>query len=403
MKNIVVQKYGGTSVGDPEKILNVAKRIIEVKENGNRVVVVVSAMGKSTDHLIDLALKVNLHPSSREMDMLLSTGEQVSISMLAMAINGLGHKAISLTGPQAGVKTTNNYKNARIKDIVPNRLISELEKNDIVIVAGFQGINSFGDISTLGRGGSDTSAVALACALNANKCEIYTDVDGVYTTDPRKVPEAKKIDAISYDEMLELASLGAGVLHPRAVELARKHNMKIIVRSSLNKNKGTEVVEVNALEKAIVSGVTTDENIVKITVMEVPDKPGIAFKLFSALASNNVYFDMIIQNFTKDSVNDITFTVRSDDFQDALDVTSKISDELGASKVYYDEDVVKVSIVGTGIAGSSDIASAFFQTISELGTNIQMISTSEIKISCIIEKEKGEKVLKALHKRFCEK
>lgn len=403
MKNIVVQKYGGTSVGDPEKILNVAKRIIEVKENGNRVVVVVSAMGKSTDHLIDLALKVNLHPSSREMDMLLSTGEQVSISMLAMAINGLGHKAVSLTGPQAGVKTTNNYKNARIKDIVPNRLISELEKNDIVIVAGFQGINSFGDISTLGRGGSDTSAVALACALNANKCEIYTDVDGVYTTDPRKVPEAKKIDAISYDEMLELASLGAGVLHPRAVELARKHNMKIIVRSSLNKNKGTEVVEVNALEKAIVSGVTTDENIVKITVMEVPDKPGIAFKLFSALASNNVYFDMIIQNFTKDSVNDITFTVRSDDFQDALDVTSKISDELGASKVYYDEDVVKVSIVGTGIAGSSDIASAFFQTISELGTNIQMISTSEIKISCIIEKEKGEKVLKALHKRFCEK
>lgn len=403
MKNIVVQKYGGTSVGDPEKILNVAKRIIEVKESGNRVVVVVSAMGKSTDHLIDLALKVNLHPSSREMDMLLSTGEQVSISMLAMAINGLGHKAVSLTGSQAGVKTTNNYKNARIKDIVPNRLISELKKNDIVIVAGFQGINSFGDISTLGRGGSDTSAVALACALNANKCEIYTDVDGVYTTDPRKVPEAKKMDAISYDEMLELASLGAGVLHPRAVELARKHNMKIIVRSSLNKNKGTEVVEVNALEKAIVSGVTTDENIVKITVMEVPDKPGIAFKLFSALASNNVYFDMIIQNFTKDSVNDITFTVRSDDFQDALDVTSKISDELGASKVYYDEDVVKVSIVGTGIAGSSDIASAFFQTISELGTNIQMISTSEIKISCIIEKEKGEKVLKALHKRFCEK
>lgn len=402
MENIVVQKYGGTSVGDPEKILNVAKRIIEAKESGNKVVVVVSAMGKSTDHLIDLALKVNLHPSNREMDMLLSTGEQVSISMLSMAISALGHNAISLTGPQAGVKTTDNHKNARIDDIVPNRLISELEKNDIVIVAGFQGINSIGDIATLGRGGSDTSAVALACALNANKCEIYTDVDGVYTTDPRKVPEAKKIDAISYDEMLELASLGAGVLHPRAVELARKNGMKIIVRSSLNKNEGTEVVEVDALEKAIVSGVTTDENIVKITVMEVPDKPGIAFKLFSALASNNVYFDMIIQNFTKDSVNDITFTVRSDDFQDALDVTSKISDELGASKVYYDEDVVKVSIVGTGIAGSSDIASAFFETISELGTNIQMISTSEIKISCIIEKEKGEKVLKALHKRFCE-
>lgn len=402
MNNIVVQKYGGTSVGDPNRIKNVAKRVIATREAGNHVVVVVSAMGKTTDHLLDLAREVNINPSNREMDMLLSSGEQVSIAMLAMAINGLGHSAISLTGPQCGIKTTNNHKNARILNIETKRLKSELEKHGIAVVAGFQGINDNNDITTLGRGGSDTSAVALACALGADKCEIYTDVDGVYTTDPRKVEKAKKINKISYDEMLELASLGAGVLHPRSVELARKNNMKLIVRSSLNENPGTEVVEVSALEKAIVSGVTIDENIVKISVMEVPDKPGIAFKLFSALAANNVFFDMIIQNVTKNGVNDITFTVKSDDLQDALDVTSRVSQELGATKVVYDQDVVKVSIVGTGIAGSADIASSFFQTLSDLGINIQMISTAEIKISCIIEKEKGEQALKALHNKFCE-
>jgi aspartate kinase len=402
MNNIVVQKYGGTSVGSPDRIKNVAKRVIATKEAGNKVVVVVSAMGKTTDHLVELAKQVNINPSNREMDMLLSSGEQVSISMLAMAINGMGHTAISLTGPQAGVKTTSNHKNARIEKIESKRLESELEKYGIVIVAGFQGINENGDITTLGRGGSDTSAVALACALGADKCEIYTDVDGVYTTDPRKVPGAKKINKISYDEMLELASLGAGVLHARSVELARKNNMKLIVRSSLNENTGTEVVEVSALEKAIVSGVAIDENIVKISVMEVPDKPGIAFRLFSALAANNVFFDMIIQNVTKNGVNDITFTVNADDLQDALEVTSRVSEELGATKVVYDEDVVKVSIVGTGIAGSADIASSFFQTLSDLGINIQMISTAEIKISCIIEKEKGEEALKALHGKFCE-
>lgn len=402
MDNIVVQKYGGTSVGTPERIKNVARRVIATKEAGNKVVVVVSAMGKSTDHLVDLAREVNINPSSREMDMLLSSGEQVSIAMLAMAIGGLGHDAISLTGPQCGVKTTSYHRNARITEIQNERLLSELEAHGIVVVAGFQGMNEECDITTLGRGGSDTSAVALACALGADKCEIYTDVDGVYTTDPRKVPGAKKIDRISYDEMLELASLGAGVLHPRSVELARKNNMKLIVRSSLNENPGTEVVEVSALEKAIVSGVTMDENIVKISVLEVPDRPGIAFKLFSALAANNVFFDMIIQNVTQKNVNDITFTVKSDDLQDALAVTSKVSEELGATKVVYDEDVVKVSIVGTGIAGSADIASAFFQTLSDLGINIQMISTAEIKISCIIEKEKGEEALKALHHKFCE-
>lgn len=402
MSNIVVQKYGGTSVGTPERIFNVAKRVIKANEEGNKVVVVVSAMGDTTDDLIEKALEINISPSNREMDMLLSTGEQISISLLAMAINSLGHSAISLTGQQAGITTTSVHKNARIADIHTERLEKALEEHGIVVVAGFQGVDEFGDITTLGRGGSDTSAVALACALKADKCEIYTDVDGVYTTDPRIVSEAKKIDKISYDEMLELASLGAGVLHPRAVELARKYDLTLIVRSSLNNNPGTEVVEVSALEKAIVSGVTKDENIVKISVLEVPDKPGVAFGLFSALAKNNVFFDMIIQNVTQRNVNDITFTVKKDDLQDALAVTSKVSEELGAAKVIYDESVVKVSIVGTGIAGSADIASAFFQTLSDLGINIQMISTSEIKISCIIEKEKGDEALKALHKRFCE-
>lgn len=402
MSDIVVQKFGGTSVGNSERIINVAKRIIATKEEGNKVVVVVSAMGDTTDELIEKAFDVNIRPSNREMDMLLSTGEQISISLLSMAINGLGHNAISLTGPQAGVQTTDVHRNARITEINTERLKKELEENEIVIVAGFQGMDSKGDITTLGRGGSDTSAVALACALEAQRCEIFTDVDGVYTTDPRIVPEATKIDRISYDEMLELASLGAGVLHPRAVELGRKYNMPIFVRSSMNNNPGTEVVEVSALEKAIVSGVTKDENIVKISVLEVPDRPGIAFGLFSALAKNNIFFDMIIQNVTQRNVNDITFTVASDDLNDALEVTSRVSEELGAKKVIYDESVVKVSIVGTGIAGSADIASAFFQTLSDLGINLQVISTSEIKISCIIDQEDGEKALKALHKKFCE-
>ncbi|MDO5707338.1 MAG: aspartate kinase [Andreesenia angusta] len=402
MSNIIVQKFGGTSVGNAERIRNVAKRIIDTKRDGNKVVVVVSAMGDTTDELIEKAYDISIRPSNREMDMLLTTGEQISISLLAMAIQAFGEDSISLTGPQAGIQTTDVYKNARIAEINTDRLIKELEEHNIVIVAGFQGINSKGDLTTLGRGGSDTSAVALACALEAKKCEIFTDVDGVYTTDPRIVPEAKKIDKISYDEMLELASLGAGVLHPRSVELARKYNLPMVVRSSLNNNPGTLVVEVSALEKAIVSGVTKDDNIVKISVLEVPDRPGIAFQLFSALAKNNVFFDMIIQNVTQRNVNDITFTVASDDIKDALDVTSKVSEEMGAKKVIYDESVVKVSIVGTGIAGSADIASAFFQTLSDLGINIEMISTSEIKISCIIEQEKGEEALKALHKRFCE-
>ena len=400
MENIIVQKYGGTSVGNVERIFNVAKRIIKTKESGSDVIVVVSAMGDTTDELIEKAKQVTLNPSSRELDMLVSTGEQISISLLSMAINSLGHKAISLTGPQCGVLTTGKHKNARIKEINTQRLKSELSEGNIIIVAGFQGINEKNDITTLGRGGSDTSAVAIAASIGAKKCEIYTDVDGVYTTDPRLVSTASKIDKISYDEMLELASLGAGVLHPRAVELARKYNMPLIVRSSLNDNPGTEIVEVNSMEKAIVSGVALDKDIAKVSVIEVPDKPGIAFKIFSALASNGIFFDMIIQNVTRNSVNDITFTVKGDELNEALDVTRKVAEEIGAKEVLYDRSVVKVSIVGTGIAGSADIASSFFQTLYDLGINIGMISTSEIKISCIIEEGKGVEALNALHSKF---
>ena len=400
MKNIVVQKYGGTSVGNADKIFNVAKRVIETKNAGNDVVVVVSAMGKSTDELIEKAKSITLNPSSRELDMLVSTGEQVSISMLSMAINSLGTPCVSLTGGQCGIKTVGKHKNARIKSIDTTRLESELDAGKVIVVAGFQGINELGDITTLGRGGSDTSAVAIACSLGADRCEIYTDVDGVYTTDPRKVTSATKIDKISYDEMLELASLGAGVLHPRAVELARKNNLALFVRSSLNNNSGTEISGVNSMEKAIVSGVVLDEDIAKISVMGVPDKPGIAFKLFSALAANGVYFDMIIQNVTSKHVNDITFTIKSDELDDALEVTRGVSREIGANEVVYDRSVVKVSIVGTGIAGSADIASSFFQTLYDLGINIDMISTAEIKISCIIEEDKGLEALNALHDCF---
>ena len=400
MKNIVVQKYGGTSVGNVEKIFNVAKRIIATKEEGNDVIVVVSAMGDSTDKLIELAHSVTQYPSSRELDALVTTGEQVSASLLSMAINCLKTPCVSLTGDQCGIKTVGKYKSARIDDIDTTRLKKELASGKVIIVTGFQGTNTIGDVTTLGRGGSDTSAVAIATALNASKCEIYTDVDGVYTTDPRKVSSASKIDSITYDEMLELASLGAGVLHPRAVELARKNNLKLYVKSSLNNNSGTEISGVDSMEKAIVSGVVLDEDIAKISIMDVPDKPGVAFGLFSALASNGVYFDMIIQNVTSKHVNDITFTIKSDELDEALAVTRKVAKEIGAKEVIYDRSVVKISIVGTGIAGSTEIASAFFQTLYDLSINIDMISTAEIKISCIIEEDRGLEALKSLHDCF---
>ncbi|MCM8709795.1 aspartate kinase [Clostridium sp. SYSU_GA19001] len=400
MKGIIVQKYGGTSVGSIERINNVAKRIIAAKNNGKKVIAVVSAMGDTTDDLIEKTKQITPNPSPRELDMLLSTGEQVSISLLAMAIQAQGHKAISLTGSQCGVFTNGNYKSARIEKIDKTRIEKELEEGNIVVVAGFQGISDNGDVTTLGRGGSDTSAVALAAAVEAELCEIYTDVDGVYTTDPRVVPKAKLMDKVAYDEMLELARLGAKVLHPRSVEIARRYKVPLVVRSSFNDKPGTKIMGVEAMEKAVVRGITLDDNIAKVSVLKVPDKPGIAFKLFSHLASNNIGVDMIIQNVNTNEVNDISFTVAKDDLNHAIQVLGNVMTEIGADKVVYDSSVVKLSVVGSSILGDPDIVSGFFECLYELGINVQMISTSELKISCIIDQEKANEALQSLHSKF---
>lgn len=397
MEHVIVQKYGGTSVGSVERIKHVAKRIVKAKNKGYKVVVVVSAMGKTTDQLIEKALEINPNPPSREWDMLLSTGEQITISLLAMAIQELNEDVVSLTGSQCGIFTDGKHKKARITEINSDRIESELKEGKIVIAAGFQGISKDNDITTLGRGGSDTTAVALAAAINAEKCEIYTDVDGVYTSDPRLVTNAKLLHSISYDEMLELASLGANVLHSRSVELARKYNVPLVVKSSFNEGCGTEIVEVNNVEKVLVRGVSLDKNIAKISILEVPDKPGIAFKVFSILSKNNIKIDMIIQNVNKKSVNDISFTVKIDDLQEAVEIANKVGNEIGAKEVVFDESVSKLSVIGTGIAGSAEVASTFFESLYDLGINIQMISTSEIKISCIISQENDVKALQYIN------
>jgi len=400
MESIIVQKYGGSSVETIKKIKNVAKRIIETKLVGHSVIVVVSAMGSTTNSLVSMANEISDNLSPREMDMLLSTGEQVSISLLAMAIQSMGYDAVSLTGPQCGVLTYNDHNKARIKNINLDRLIHELSQQKIVIVAGFQGENECGDIVTLGRGGSDTSAVALAAALKAEICEIYTDVDGIYTSDPRIVPRAKFLNQISYDEMLELASLGAKVLHPRSVEIARNYGVQLVVRSSFNNNMGTQVKELDSLEKAMVRGVTLDNNIVKISILEVPDKPGIAYNLFSKLAQASISIDMIIQNVNRNLVNDISFSVKNEDLQAALKITRHVCKEINAQDVIYDESVVKLSIVGTGIMGNSEVITLFFNTLYNLNINLLMISTSEIKISCIIDEEKSLQAINELHSKF---
>jgi aspartate kinase len=400
MNKLIVQKYGGTSVGSIERIRCVAKKIIETKKKYGSVVAVVSAMGDSTDRLVEMAYSITSKPSEREMDMLLATGEMVSISLLSMAIEAEGFEAVSLTGPQSGIITDLHHKNARILDIDTARVLRELDEGRIVVAAGFQGITETRDIATLGRGGSDTTAVALAAALNAEKCEIYTDVDGIYTSDPRKVKTAKKLDVISYDEMLELAFLGAQVLHPRSVELARKFKVPLEVKSSFEDKPGTRIVEVDQVEKVVVRGVTLDEDIAKITIMEVPDRPGIAFKLFSELAKSSIPIDMIIQNISRDNVNDVSFTLKKDHLEKALSISRKVSKEIMAKEVSFDDEVCKLSIVGTGIANSIDVASNLFESLFELGVNIQMISTSDIKISCIIDKTSGNKVLSHIHDRF---
>ena len=400
MEDLIVQKYGGTSVGTVEKIKRVARRIVETKNAGNKVVVVVSAMGKTTDELVDLALAINPNPPSREMDVLLATGEQVSISLLAMAIQTIGHDVVSLTGAQCGIQTSDVHKRARISGIDTARIERELADEKIVIVAGFQGVDENRDITTLGRGGSDTSAVAIAAALEAKCCEIYTDVDGVYNADPRVVPTATKMDEVSYQEVLEMASLGAGVLHPRSVELAEKFKMPLIVRSSYNNNEGTIIKEDVKMEKVLVRGIALDENIAKISIFEVPDQRGIAFKLFSMLASANIHVDMIVQNVNRTAVNDISFTVDADELQEAVEVSQKFAFEVEAQKVAFDKGVAKLSVVGTGIVANAEIASKFFESLFELGINIQTISTSEIKISCLIDKERAKEAMIHIHKKF---
>lgn len=398
---IIVQKYGGTSVANIERIKRVAKRVVDTKSQGLMPVVVVSAMGDATDQLIDLAKQIHPNPSTREMDMLLSTGEQTSIALLAMAINALGCEAVSLTGYQCGIQTDGFFSKAKIDTIHTDRIQTELNQNKVVIVAGFQGTTTQGDITTLGRGGSDTTAVALAVALDAMKCEIYTDVLGIYTTDPRLVSDARMMPFISYDELLEMAKLGAGVMHPRSVELARKNNMPLTVRSTFDFDApGTEIIEVKDMEKAQVRGVTLDEDILRISVPNVPDRPGIAYKLFSSLVDLNVHIDMIIQNLNHDGLNDISFTIPTEDLEHVIPTIEAFTEEVKSSPMLIKKDVAKLSIIGTGVTSDVKIASGLFGKFYELGINIEMISTSEIKISCIIDQSQARLALKEVHSYF---
>jgi aspartate kinase len=399
--SLIVQKYGGSSVADPELIQNVAKRIIEGYKKGNEMVVVVSAMGDTTDHLIDLMGQITDEPDPREVDMLLTTGEQISIALLTMAIHSYGYPAISLTGSQIKIKTDERHNQAMIKDIDTSRICKELSDNKIVIVAGFQGVNDNHDFTTLGRGGSDTTTVAVAAALDADRCEIYSDVDGVYTADPRIVENASKLDYISYEEMLELANLGANVLHPRAVELANSYNLKLYIASSFNNRLGTIVRGVEDMEgKNNVVGVASDLGEIKITVERVPDEPGIAGKLFSSLADAGVNVDMIIQNLQRDELNDITFTINKEHEKAAVNVLDKIKVDLNINNYNIDRDVAKISIVGAGMQSTPGIAARMFSAFGKNDINIEMITTSEIKISCLIKKEEAHEAVNVLHEEF---
>ncbi|MGI5959430.1 MAG: aspartate kinase [Massiliimalia sp.] len=397
---LVVQKFGGTSVKDAERIFNVANIVTETYSKGNNVVVVVSAQGDTTDDLIEKAAEINPHPSKREMDVLLSTGEQISISLLAMAIEKLGFPVVSLTGWQAGFRTNSDYSSARIRRIETERLMRELDKKNIVIVAGFQGINKYDDITTLGRGGSDTSAVALAASLHADVCQIYTDVDGVYTADPRIVPDAVKLNEISFDEMLELASLGAQVLNNRSVEMAKKYNVKLEVLSSLERKPGTQVKEVIKMEKMLIKGVACDDDVARVAIIGVPDQPGVAFKIFSALAKHGVNVDIILQSIGRDNSKDISFTVPLSQKEAAMNCLEEEKELYKAQRVEVDDNVAKVSIVGAGMQSHPGVAAKMFEALYEAGINIRMISTSEIKISVLIDREKSKRALVAVHNAF---
>ncbi|MBD3378880.1 MAG: aspartate kinase [Candidatus Omnitrophica bacterium] len=401
MKDIIVQKYGGTSVGDVDKIKKVARRVASYSRKGYKVVVVVSALGGTTDELIKLADQINKNPSEREMDMLLSTGEQVSVSLLAMALHKLGVDAISFTGAQVGIRTDSSHTKARIVDIGTSRIKEKLKKGSVVIVAGFQGVSGDQEITTLGRGGSDMTAVALAKVLKARECEIYTDVKGVYTADPRLVKNARKLESISYEEMLELASLGAQVMQARSIEVAGKYNVPIHVRASFCKEKGTMISkEVRSMEDVLVRGVTANKKEAKVTVCDVPDKPGEASKLFERLAEARINVDMIIQNISRTRKTDISFTVPTSDLAKTQEVVRKVNKEIGAKGAKYDRDIAKISVVGIGMRSHSGVAAKMFKALAARKINIEMISTSEIKISCVIHRTDADKAIKALHDSF---
>lgn len=398
---LIVKKFGGTSVADKERIINVARRCIEDYKKGNEIVVVLSAMGKQTDVLLAQARDINPNASRREIDMLLTTGEQISVALMAMALDSLGVPAVSLNAYQVAMHTTFDYGNARLKRIDTERIRNELQSKKIVLVTGFQGVNKFDDYTTLGRGGSDTTAVALAAALHADACEIYTDVDGVYTADPRIVKTARKLDEITYDEMLELASLGAGVLHNRSVEMAKKYGVQLVVRSSLNHSEGTVVKEEVKMEKMLVSGVACDKNAARIAVIGLEDQPGVAFKLFNHLASHNINVDIILQSVGRDGTKDISFTVKEDDLDEAEAVLERHQEgTLKCQKIDIEKEVAKVSIVGAGMMSNAGVAAKMFEALYDAGVNIKMISTSEIRVTVLIDEVHAETALNAVHDKF---
>ncbi len=396
---LIVQKFGGSSVRDAERVMNVAQIVTDTYRAGNDVVVVVSAQGDTTDDLIEKAYEINQKPSKREMDMLMASGEQISIALLAMACEKLGCPAVSLLGWQAGFNTSSAYGTARIKNVKTDRLRSEIDRHNIVIVAGFQGLNKYDDLTTLGRGGSDTSAVAIAAALRADRCQIFTDVEGVYTADPRKVENAKKLQEITYDEMLELATLGAQVLNNRSVEMAKKYNVELEVLSSLKRVPGTIVKEVTKMEKMLIRGVTKDTDVARISVTKIPNTPGVAFKLFDVLAKHKINVDIILQSIGRDSTKDITFTVSKSNAEETIECVKNLFD-IADENIICDTDVAKISIVGAGMESHPGTASKMFEALYERDINIDMIATSEIKISVLINLEDADRAVSAIHKAF---
>ncbi len=399
--SLIVQKYGGSSVADAERVRNVARRIAKAKDEGNQVVVVVSAMGDTTDELIRMANQVSEQPGERELDVLLSTGELISSTLLAMALGTLGYKAVSLTGVQAGIQTDSNYSRARILRVDPKRIVGELERDSIVIVAGFQGVTEDMDITTLGRGGSDTTAVALAASLGAEICQIYTDVEGVYSADPRLVPAASKLNKIGYEEMLELASYGARIIHPRAVEIGELYNMPILVASSFNDSPGTIICKEASMEvRNKVRGIAHDTNVAKITLVGVPDHPGTAAAVFEPLARANISVDTIVKNASVDDITDLSFTVARSDFIKTMSIVEPVAKRVGAKQCLTDSTLAKVSIIGTGMQNTPGYAARMFRTLCDQNINIQLITTSEIRITCIISEDRVKDAVQALHRAF---